>query len=274
MTSAIRHLKTAVSSSRRLAALPAIGLLGLACAGCHGPSAELTGRASDEWTRSYTLDEGGELQITNTNGSVTLEAVDGNAVDVRVERIAKAANDAAAAEIVTRIVIQEEVTPARVTLRSAPLSGIVIGVSTETRYHVRAPRTSVLRIRAVNGALAAKGFGGRAILTSVNGDLSADEMTGGIEARSTNGAARLGLTAFGSELVDVRVTNGTLELTLPESADANLTASVTNGKIDIDELKLDPLGDQTPRRRRARLNAGGTPIDLNVTNGNLVVKPR
>jgi hypothetical protein len=70
------------------------------------------------------------------------------------------------------------------------------------------------------------------------------------------------------------VTNGTLELAVPEKADANLTASVTNGKIDLGELELDPLGEQTARRVRGRLNAGGTPIDLSVTNGNIALKAR
>jgi hypothetical protein len=265
MHSEIRNLKSAISALAALACVAALA--------CHGPAGgELTGRATDEWTRSYTLDQGGELQITNSTGAVTLEAGEGNAVDVRVERIAKAASDAAAAEILPRITIQEETAGGRISLRSEALKGIVIGVSTETRFHVRAPKTSILRVRVVNGLLTARGFGGRAILTSVNGGMTAERMSGGIEARSTNGVARISMAHFGSELVDVRVTNGTLELALPEKADANLSASVTNGKIDLGDLKLEPLGEQTARRIRGRLNAGGTPIDLSVTNGNIALK--
>jgi hypothetical protein len=271
MQSEICNLKSTISA---FAAFAAFAALATALA-CHaGPGGgELTGQASDEWTRSYPLDAGGELQVTNT-GAVTLDAVEGDRVDVRVERIAKAATDAAAAEIVPRIAVHEETTPGRISLRSGPLSGIVIGVSTETRFHVRAPASAILRVRAVNGPLTVKGFSGRAILTSVNGVMTAENMRGGIEARATNGAAKISLAGFGSELVDVRVTNGTLELAVPEKADANLTASVTNGKIDLGELELDPLGEQTARRVRGRLNAGGTPIDLSVTNGNIALKAR
>jgi hypothetical protein len=214
------------------------------------------------------------LQITNGQGAVDLQAVDGNTVEVRAERIAQASSDAAAAEIVPRINIREEVAPAKVVLRTEPLGGIVIGVTTEVRYHVRAPRSATIRVRAVGGALTASGFTGRAILTAVNGTLTAQELGGGVEARATNGAAKLSLAAVKDALVDARVTNGSLELAVPSTADANLTASVTNGKIDLADLKFEPLGEQTPRRVRGRLNAGGTPIDLAATNGSITVKAR
>jgi hypothetical protein len=250
-------------------------VLAAAALACHTPPREqLTGRASDEWVRSYTLNEGGEVQITNGLGAVDVRGVDGNTVEVRAERIARASSDAAAAEIVPRINIREEISPDRVTLRAEPLGGIVIGVSTEVRYHVRAPRAATVRVRAVGGALTASGFSGRAILTAVNGSLTGQDLNGGVEARATNGAAKIELGAFGKDLVDLRVTNGSLELVLPSTADANLTASVTNGKIDASALRLEPLGEQTARRIRGRLNAGGTPIDIVTTNGSITIRPR
>jgi hypothetical protein len=239
---------------------------------CHAPSrAALTGQASDEWVRTYTLVEGGEVQITNGDGDVQVQAADGNTVDVRVERIVKASSDVAAAEIVSRIAIKEEITAGKVVLRTEGLSGIVIGVSTEVRYHVRVPRNAVVRIRA-DGTLTARGLAGRAILTAVNGGLMAEGLSGGVEARSTNGGATISLAAFGDDLVDIRVTNGSLTLAIPETANANLTASATNGTIDVSALKLESLGEQTTRRVRGRLNAGGTPIEVVTTNGNIVVK--
>jgi len=169
--------------------------------------------------------------------------------------------------------IKEEVTVGKVALRTEPLGGIVIGVTTEVRYHVRAPKNSIVRVRASNGALTVKGFGGRVILNSVNGGVTAEDLSGGLELRSTNGNAKVALAAFGNDLVDIRVTNGGLELAIPATSDANLTASVTNGKIDASALTFEPLGEQTARRMRGRLNAGGTPIELVVTNGNILVTP-
>ena len=248
-------------------------MAGLALAGCHAPGRDqLTGRATDEWVRSYSLAEGGEVQITNGSGAVDVQAADGNTVDVRVERMATASSDAAAAEILPRMHIKEEIIAGKVALSTEPLGGIVIGVRTEVRYHVRAPKGALVRVRASNGDLTVNGFGGRVILNSVNGGVTAEALSGGAEVRSVNGHAKIALASFGSDLVDVRVTNGGLELVLPATTDANLMASVTNGKIDVSALKLEPLGEQTARRIRGRLNAGGTPIELVATNGNIIVK--
>ena len=169
--------------------------------------------------------------------------------------------------------IREEFTAGTVALRTEPLGGIVIGVSTEVRYHVQAPKHALVRVRAVNGALTVKGFEGRVILNSVNGGVTAEGLSGGVEVRCSNGNVKIALAAVVSDLVDVRVTNGGLELALPAAIDANLTASVTNGKIEVSTLTLEPLGEQTARRVRGRLNAGGAPIELVATNGNIVVKP-
>src|SRR6185295_14182983 len=115
--------------------------LAVALAGCdmafHG---HLTGRATDEWTRSYPLASGGELRIVNTNGKIEVEGVAGSTVEVRAERIARGISDAAAAELLPRIVIKEDAKPDRVSLETERMSGIMIGAAFEVRYHVRAPK--------------------------------------------------------------------------------------------------------------------------------------
>ena len=243
-------------------------------AACHAPGGEpqLTGTATDEWVRQYTLPDGGELQLTNPNGPIDLEATDGPTVDVRIERTVKASTEATAREIVPRIAIREEIAPAKVALRTEGLSGIIIGVETDVRYHVRAPRKTSLRVRS-GGTLNVKGFEGRSILTSINGGLTAMDLRGGVEARSTNGNAKISLAGFADDLVDIRVVNGGLELLVPPATNANLSGTVTNGKIDLTTLKFEAFGEQSARRIRGRLNRGGTPIDVVVTNGNLVVGP-
>jgi len=60
--------------------------LALALGACDGRF-DLPGRATDEWTRRYPLADGGQLQISNTNGIVEIEGVTGSTVDVRAERV-------------------------------------------------------------------------------------------------------------------------------------------------------------------------------------------
>ena len=78
-------------------------------AACDMPLGNLAGRATDEWTHTYPLTAGGEVRIGNTNGKIEIEGVDDRTVEVRAERIAKGVTDAAARELLPRIVIKEDI---------------------------------------------------------------------------------------------------------------------------------------------------------------------
>ena len=75
----------------------------LFAAGCHSPAGQLTGHASDEWVRSYELRPDGEIQVSASNGTIDLEGYDGKTVEVRAARTARAVNDEAARELVSKI---------------------------------------------------------------------------------------------------------------------------------------------------------------------------
>ena len=196
-----------------------------------------------------------------------VEGVEGATVDVRAERIARAATDAAARELLPRINIKEDSTPALVVLETERLAGIVIGVSVEVKYHVRVPKMALVRLRTANGEITASELAGRLVATTANGAITGRNLNGGVEARAVNGPVTIDIRSLGDELIELRTVNGALALTLPENAKANLSASVTNGVIDTTGLMLDLMGEQTKRRVRGRLNGGGTPIELSTTNG-------
>jgi DUF4097 and DUF4098 domain-containing protein YvlB len=241
---------------------------------CVGSLGGLTARASDEWTRTYPLAAGGEVQITNGNGSIDVEGAQGAMVDVRAERIARAATDAAARELLPRITIKEDVKPNQVAIETERLNGFVIGVAVEVKYHVRVPATALVRLRTTNGEITALELAGRLVATTVNGAITGRNLDGGVEARAVNGPVTIEIRSLGEELIDLRTVNGELKLTLPGNAKANLSASVTNGVIDTSGLRLDLMGEQTRRRVRGRLNGGGTPIELSTTNGPIWVAVR
>ena len=246
----------------------------LAAVACEMSVAKLTGRAADEWTRSYPLTANGDVQIANTNGTIDIEGVDGVMVEVRAERIARAATDAAARELLPRITIKEDVSPSRIAIETDRLSGILIGVGVEVQYHVRVPKSARVRARTTNGAITAVALSGRLVAATTNGTITGTDLRGDVEARSTNGRVAIDLAALGSDLVDLRTTNGPVQLTLPDAAKATLSATCTNGRIDVADLPLDLMWEQSRRRVRGRLNGGGTPVELTTTNGPIRVRLR
>jgi hypothetical protein len=248
--------------------------LAVVLAGCDMSFAHLTARATDEWTRTYPLTAGGEVRIVNSNGKIEVEGVDGSTVEVRAERIARGATDAAARELLPRIVIREDNKPDRVSLETERMSGIMIGAAFEVRYHVRAPKNAVINVTNTNGQVALTALDGKVRAHTTNGGVNGKDLTGGVDARSTNGGVTIDMASVGPDSISLRTTNGGVTLTLPDSAKANLSASCTNGGINVSALDKLEISDQSRRRVAGLLNGGGTPIELRTTNGGIRVRPR
>jgi len=261
-------------SRRSLSALIPLTLALFVLAGCDVSVGHLTARATEEWTRSYPLAPGGEVRIGNTNGHVDVEGVDGTTVEVRAEKIARAATDTGARELLPRIAIVENVQPDRVSIETQRMNGIMIGVSIEVRYHIRAPKQALVNVTTTNGGIGLSGLAGKIVARTTNGGVIAKEMTGGVEARSTNGGVSIELASLGSEPISAHTTNGGVTLFVPDSTKADISASCTNGGILVaPELTL-TVSEQSRRRLEAKLNGGGTHIDLQSTNGGVRIKTR
>jgi len=248
--------------------------LGLLLAGCDLSLGHLTARATDEWSRSYPLEAGGEIRIVNTNGKIEIEGTDGSTVEVKAEKIARGATDTAARELLPRIVIKEDIKPDRVSLETERMSGIMIGAAFEVRYHVRAPKNAVVNITNTNGQVALAALTGKVKAQTTNGGVNGRNLTGGVDARSTNGGVTIDMASIGPDSISLRTTNGGVTLTLPDGAKANLTASCTNGGINVSALDNLEISEQSRRRLEGRLNGGGTAIEVRTTNGGIRVRPR
>ena len=114
-----------------------------------------SGRATDTWTRTYTLSEGGTIEVVNQNGPITVEPQPvGGQVEVRAERIARSSSDEAAKELLKKIEIREDVSSTRVRIETrAPKTWGRDGH--EVKYFVKAPAGVFIAARSTNGVPAA-----------------------------------------------------------------------------------------------------------------------
>ena len=257
-------------ASARRPALVAAALASIGLAGCgFGP---LPGRATEEWTKTYPLSAGGTVRIGNTNGKVEIEGVDAAAVEVHVEKIARAATDDGARALLPRIAINEDVKPDRISIETGRMSGIMIGAGFEVRYHVKAPRAALVEARTTNGGVWLTGLTGKVIARTTNGGVRATALRGPIEAESTNGGVNVDLAAV-ADRVALRTTNGGVTLDVPETAKADVLATWTNGGMSVNGLSLD-VSERSRRRFEGKLNGGGTPIELHTTNGGIRLRAR
>jgi ribosome-associated translation inhibitor RaiA len=225
--------------------------MAFATAACVG---HLSGRAADEWTHSYPLSAGGEIEIINTNGTIEFQPIDGTTVEVRAERIAKATTDDGARELLPRITISENTNAKHITIKTEGLGGLMIGANFEVRYHVKAPRTAAIRASNTNGQVSIRGMGGK------------------IAAHTTNGAVTMDLDLI-ADKVEASTTNGAVTLTVPADAKADLSATVTNGAISVTGLKLETT-EQSRRKIEGKINGGGPSVELHTTNGGVRVRAK
>jgi hypothetical protein len=250
-------------------------LLGLVAAvafsGCVANFA-LNGRASDEWTRTYQLAPGGELRIGNTNGRIDVEGVDGNTVEVKAERIAKATTDSAAEELLPRIKINEDAKPDRVEIETARMSGIMVGASIEVRYHVRAPKGAKIHVSNTNGIVNLTALSGTIEARTTNGGVRGTDISGRVDASTTNGGVTVDFASLTGE-VRLSTTNGGVSIGLPDSAKADVEASCTNGGISVNGVKME-ITEQSRRRVEGTMNGGGTRVELKTTNGGIRIRAR
>jgi Putative adhesin len=263
---------TGLRSSGPLAVL--CGVILVTIAGCDTTHpGRMNATASDDWNRRYPLTDGGELQVVGASGSIEVTGGSGTDVEVRAERIARASTDAAARELLPRIRIREDIQPEKIVLQTEGLAGLVIGVEVAVHYHVTLPASARVHLRTDGGVQVAN-MSSHTVVAATNGAVAATGISGGLEVRAVNGDVTVDLAAVGSDPIELRSTNGNLALTLPKDANAYLLANFTNGTINMDGVNYEQVGEQTRRRARGRINAGGTPIELTSVNGNIQIRPR
>jgi DUF4097 and DUF4098 domain-containing protein YvlB len=131
-------------------------------------------------------------------------------------------------------------------------------------------------VRSSRGDVTVAGSKERLSVTAANGSVIGRMLSGRIEVRATNGNAKIDVAAVGREPIDIRTVNGFVQLGLPTTVNANLSLTCANGRGDVAGLPFENFGDpvRDARRLRGRLNAGGTPIELNAVNGDIHVAAR
>jgi hypothetical protein len=104
--------------------------------------------------------------------------------------------------------------------------------------------------------------------------VKAHDVSGAIEATTTNGGVEVELSQVADSGVKLGCTNGGIELKLPSDAKATISARITNGGINTDGVNIETVGEASRRRLEGRMNGGGPKIDLAGTNGGIRIAAR
>ncbi len=233
----------------------------------------LSGKASDQWTRTYTLAAGSELEISNDNGAIDVVEGTGD-VEVRAERTAKASSDEAARALLGRIEMREDVTPNRVRVEAKLPSGTGMHQGVTVKYHVRVPAGVGVRLETANGKISLAGLSGRVDAETTNGGVSATDLSGPVKVATVNGGLEVDAKSVAAEGIEMTTVNGAVRLRLPGSAKADIDASCTNGRVTVGSGLNLQTTESSPRKVDGRLNGGGPRVRLETTNGGIHLTAR
>lgn len=228
--------------------------------------------------RTYDVDEGTELRVSNRNGSITVEGTDGDAVAVDVA-LQGPSDEALEAVSVTATETDGEL---RLETEHDGADADRVGVTLTVGCPADVP---VAGLETTNGSIEATDVAGDPTLESTNGALTARNVdgtvslstsSGAITARSIGGLAGA-TTSNGSIAVDVpaleddaavETTNGSIDAALAPTLDAAVSATTTNGSVELEDLEFSD-GEVSESRVSGTLGDGTHALSLETTNGSI-----
>jgi DUF4097 and DUF4098 domain-containing protein YvlB len=248
----------------------------VASAGCDIVTAEYREQSTEEWRKTYELQAGGRVEISNVNGKIEVVKGDGNVVEIVARKKGRAASQEAAKQALERIQIVDSTSGGVIKVETkVDRSGgsLFNHSSAQVEYSLRVPANAELTLSTVNGAVEIAGINGRVTAEATNGGVIGRDLGGPVDASTTNGGIDVDFAAISGD-VKLECTNGGVQIRLPKDAKATISARITNGGIDVQGVDLQTRGESSRRRLDADLNGGGVRIELEGTNGGIEIRGR
>lgn len=261
-----------------LSALLVAAALGAGCdvhVGDNGVSLDVSsGKATEEWSRTYTVNRGGMLEIVNINGPIVIEAGTGGQVEVKATKQVRARSDEEAQTLLKNLEIKEDVTAARVALQTTPGSGSNIGRRSVTvEYRVRVPAGLQVSVKTENGGIGLHDVDATLTATTTNGGIRGTNISGAVSAHIVNGGIALEMSRVAGPLMLDSV-NGSIRLDVPADLNADVEAHAVNGGVVAEDGLTLVASERTRTRVAGKMNRGGVPISMSTVNGGVRIGVR
>lgn len=143
----------------------------------------------------------------------------------------------------------------------------------KVEFTVRVPDGVGFTGRTVNGGISALDLTGDVAATTVNGSVDV-RTSGSASAETVNGGieAVVGRAASGGTL-RFQTVNGSIRLQLPADAGARVRAETVNGRLETDfPLTIQGGAPAGPRRIEGTIGAGGATLELRTVNGTIALR--
>lgn len=242
------------------------------------------GELRERFEKTYPLAQQGRFSLENSNGTVEVTAWEHNEVKIVAEKIVRASREREAQRLLeaTEIVVREAKDEIEVYTRTPKTGDDSFwdwifgegGRGVTVNYTITVPREIYLKIASVNGKVSAREISGKAELETTNGAIEVEDAEGSVSAETTNGRILVSLREVArGEAMRFETTNGSVTAEFPRDFSAKLSARTTNGSVRCDF----PLTMESRAGRNSlegRIGESGGTITLRTTNGSISIRRR
>jgi TM2 domain-containing membrane protein YozV/predicted Ser/Thr protein kinase len=237
-----------------------------------------TDEFQQDFSQTLPLTTGGRLSLDNVNGRIEIVGWDRNEVAIKALKHGKTRESVEAAKITINaspdeVFIHTE-QPSSVT--GFPWSWLWFKNSKRNDgivdYAIQVPQNARLKnISSVNGRIVIEDVSGDIEASTVNGETQVQGAAGDLKLSTVNGRIEAELASLkGSQSVSLSTVNGHIEVALPVNANGEVTASTVNGGMSSEFPSLAvkkefPLG----RNLKGTLGSGGASVKASTVNGGI-----
>jgi hypothetical protein len=269
-------------------------------AGSAGPryddsDADMPLREQETIRKTFTLSaDHGTLEVDNVNGSIEVVAIDGNQVQMLVNKTIHAESkdklETAKKDVKLDITEQPDLLKLYVNgpFRCNCNDGCNgwhgdRGYSVNMDFQLQVPRSLDVRLKTVNGGqVNVRGVSGTFSVHNVNGGLEMHDIAGSGRASTVNGGVKAGFRENPKQASDFKTVNGNVELTFVRGLAADFRLKTFNGSVfsdfEMTSLPSRPVrGEQrngkfvfhSDRFTGGRVGSGGPELKAENLNGDI-----
>ena len=230
---------------------------------------------TERFEQTYPLNANGTVNVSNINGSITIEAWDRS--EVKFESIKKASTKEDLEKV--RVNISPEPQRFTVDVDYGRRNWVAVNGTSDVEVTMKltVPKGAVLRsIQTVNGSITVSDVASPdAKIVAVNGNVTMENIRGNVDLSTVNGQVKAGLHQVErGRRISLSTVNGSVDLSIPSDTSSILRIESMNGEISSDFGLTVKKGKFVGRSINARLGGGDGLIRLNSVNGNLSVQRR
>lgn len=226
------------------------------------------GAQREEINKNFTLSPKADVDVSGISGSVDIKALDGDTVNVHIERHAPTraeleCNRAVVEQSGNRLTILSRTESGRACQNIRVFYRVVLGV----------PRNADLSVRGVSGPVSVEGVEGALRVSGNSGEIKLAQPGSGSQVSGNSGSITVDLRALGAGGLELSGNSGRINLRVSGETNADVRVSGLGGSIrsGLARVKVTKTGDAD---YYARIGAGGPTIRVEGNSGDISINAR